>query len=602
MRFSRKTIQAAFDEIARLEIDNKFWGVLTIVKNLKKHLHLPTSIGVMDLIVSDLDGIKKDLKNFFSLQSVNVENDFSTNEVWILLRNDFVSWVSRELLVDKRVSYLALAVFLFRNQSFSEQPSKENLIQRVKSLFGIPKEWEKIWFKEISSLDIQFENSISQVWENEFSVNGRTYKFDRSHGSIVFKSSKGLYSVVAKPDELSRGPFYQPLYAALENALLFIKKDFFVDIQKQNQVNAENADFPSHPAQYIYYGVPGCGKSKQIHDGIAKKLDGIPDAEFHVVRCVFHPEYGNADFVGQIYPHVLPDGGVDYRFKPGPFAEILRRAYNNPSEPFFLVIEEINRGNAAAIFGEMFQLLDRILPGNSEGLSGNVYGEGWSAYGVDNDDVNAYIRLDKSNGADSKSYKDSVAYDNVSFSVNTAIRLPPNLSLLATMNTSDQNVFTLDNAFLRRFRLKMIRNDLKDSKQFDLEIGDSGVRWGSFRKWVNGKILSQEFGISRAEDKCLGGWFIVGEPGEKFPKDEFAEKVLKYLWDDCFRRSVGDAVFKKGEIHSLSQLIDAFESAPGFEAFERIFALTDEEKSALQTTFAESFGKPAAETAEPGDA
>lgn len=563
MRFSRKTIQAAFDEIARLEIDNKFWGVLTIVKNLKKHLHLPTSIGVMDLIVSDLDGIKKDLKNFFSLQSVNVENDFSTNEVWILLRNDFVSWVSRELLVDKRVSYLALAVFLFRNQSFSEQPSKENLIQRVKSLFGIPKEWEKIWFKEISSLDIQFENSISQVWENEFSVNGRTYKFDRSHGSIVFKSSKGLYSVVAKPDELSRGPFYQPLYAALENALLFIKKDFFVDIQKQNQVNAENADTPSRPTQIIYYGVPGCGKSKQIHDGIAKKLDGIPDAEFHVVRCVFHPEYGNADFVGQIYPHVLPDGGVDYRFKPGPFAEILRRAYNNPSEPFFLVIEEINRGNAA---------------------------------------VNAYIRLDKSNGADSKSYKDSVAYDNVSFSVNTAIRLPPNLSLLATMNTSDQNVFTLDNAFLRRFRLKMIRNDLKDSKQFDLEIGDSGVRWGSFRKWVNGKILSQEFGISRAEDKCLGGWFIVGEPGEKFPKDEFAEKVLKYLWDDCFRRSVGDAVFKKGEIHSLSQLIDAFESAPGFEAFERIFALTDEEKSALQTTFAESAGKPAAETSEPGDA
>ncbi|OWV00061.1 hypothetical protein B7993_16165, partial [Fibrobacter sp. UWH3] len=81
---------------------------------------------------------------------------------------------------------------------------------------------------------------------------------------------------------------------------------------------------------------------------------------------MFHPEYSNADFVGQIFPYVKPNnGGVEYRFKPGPFAEVIRRAFRNPTEPFFLVIEEINRGNAAAIFGEAFQLLDRIKPGDA---------------------------------------------------------------------------------------------------------------------------------------------------------------------------------------------------------------------------------------------
>lgn len=339
------------------------------------------------------------------------------------------------------------------------------------------------------------------------------------------------------------------------------------------------------PAQTIYYGVPGCGKSKRINDEIDEKLSGYSDKEFHKVRCVFHPEYGNADFVGQIYPCVPADGGVDYRFKPGPFAEIVRRAYRHPSEPFFLIIEEINRGNAAAIFGEMFQLLDRIRPGDPSGeLSGNVYSEGWSAYGVDNADVNAYIRMNSNADADSRTYDEKVLYgERVGLSANTAIRLPPNLSIFATMNTSDQNVFALDNAFLRRFRLKMIRNDLKDApSQYELQIGDTGIRWGNFWKWINDKILLRENGISRAEDKCLGGWFIIGKPGENFPKDEFAEKVLKYLWDDVFKRGAADAVFRTKKIKSLSKLIEAFEYANGFGAFEEVFDLSEEDKRSLR--------------------
>ena len=346
------------------------------------------------------------------------------------------------------------------------------------------------------------------------------------------------------------------------------------------------------PTQIIYYGVPGCGKSFEVNKVINAELDknGITDKEYHKVRCVFHPEYCNADFVGQIYPYVKPDnGGVEYRFKPGPFAEIVRRAYRNPAEPFFLIIEEINRGNAAAIFGEMFQLLDRIRPEDGpEELSGNIYNTGWSSYGVTNIDVNAYVRQKSTDNPEKIEYDDSIPYgDKIKFINNTAVRLPPNLSIYATMNTNDQNVFTMDNAFQRRFKSKMIRNVLdENSAQYKTEIDDSGVCWGNFREWINEKILLPQTAVLKADDKSLGGWFITGEKVgdvDKIKKEDFAEKVLKYLWDDVFKRNKSGEIFiKDDKVNSLSNLINTFETSVGFESFEKIFKLNDIDKAKLQ--------------------
>lgn len=346
------------------------------------------------------------------------------------------------------------------------------------------------------------------------------------------------------------------------------------------------------PTQIIYYGVPGCGKSYEVNKVINAELDkyGVTDKEYHKVRCVFHPEYCNADFVGQIYPYVKPDnGGVEYRFKPGPFAEIVRRAYRNPAEPFFLIIEEINRGNAAAIFGEMFQLLDRIRPEDGpEELSGNIYNTGWSSYGVTNIDVNAYVRQKSTDNPEKIEYDDSIPYgDKIKFINNTAVRLPPNLSIYATMNTNDQNVFTMDNAFQRRFKSKMIRNVLdENSAQYKTEIDDTGVCWGNFREWINEKILLPQTAVLKADDKCLGGWFITGEKingVDKIKKEDFAEKVLKYLWDDVFKRNKSGEIFVKDDkVNSLSDLIDAFETSVGFESFEKIFKMNDVDKAKLQ--------------------
>ena len=316
------------------------------------------------------------------------------------------------------------------------------------------------------------------------------------------------------------------------------------------------------PKQIIYYGVPGCGKSNKIRE----QLKDVP--EKNKVRVVFHPEYTNAEFIGQILPKV--NGHVTYEFTPGPFTQIIKRAYLNPNEQFYLVIEEINRGNAAAIFGDTFQLLDRLKAGETDSLgndpanaSVNTFTEGWSQYFVQNDDVNAYIR----------GTENSIQIGNIRFDSNTAIRLPPNLSILATMNTSDQNVFTLDNAFQRRFDMELVRNkfelatkDVDKSKyggfrtadiqtQHDAKIADTDVKWGDFWEWINKKIVSTLKGLSSTEDKRLGVWFVSNIDG-KIEEKIFAEKVLKYLWDDVFK-------FKRpqvfaSEIDTLENLIAAF--------------------------------------------
>lgn len=329
------------------------------------------------------------------------------------------------------------------------------------------------------------------------------------------------------------------------------------------------------PSQTIYYGVPGCGKSNKIRE----QLKDVP--EKNKVRVVFHPEYTNAEFIGQILP--VTNGGIRYEFTPGPFTQIIKRAYLNPNEQFYLVIEEINRGNAAAIFGDTFQLLDRLKAGETDSLGNdpanaavNTFTEGWSQYFVQNDDVNAYIR--KATKLDDGSYQErndgepieEIKIKEIHFNANTAIRLPPNLSILATMNTSDQNVFTLDNAFQRRFDMELVRNEFDLTKpavnaQYNAEIDDTGIKWGQFWGWINAKITATLKGLSSTEDKRLGVWFVSNVNGIIDDKI-FAEKVLKFLWDDVFKFK-RPQVFK-AEIDTLEKLINFFENPPeGSERF-----------------------------------
>lgn len=334
------------------------------------------------------------------------------------------------------------------------------------------------------------------------------------------------------------------------------------------------------PEQIIYYGVPGSGKSHEIKHKLETEYE-IPEQQqdLFVERTVFHPEYTNADFIGQIMPKLV-QGKTDFVFKPGPFTSILKKALCDSQNRYVFIIEEINRGNAAAIFGELFQLLDRIddeSKTTSHDGSLNTYGKGWSEYFVMNSEINNYIR-------DSDDTFDGKALDlnGIHFSANTGIRLPPNLSILATMNTSDQNVFTLDNAFQRRWDMKLIENVFGNTEEETNQRNafvDSAkqITWEKFQTAINIKIgkMSEDAGLSSMEDKRLGCWFVKAvKQGNDYiiSKDLFAEKVLKYLWDDAFK-FCREKVFNN--YTNLESLTRDFKGDKEFSVFKDLFSETE---------------------------
>ena len=281
----------------------------------------------------------------------------------------------------------------------------------------------------------------------------------------------------------------------------------------------------------IVYGVPGCGKSHYIATEVLRNST-------NVTRTVFHPDYMYSNFVGQILP-VVKEGDVSYEFTPGPFTTALKAAFANPMEHHYLVIEEINRGNAPAIFGDVFHLLDRSNDGSSE-------------YSVSNSEVASFL-------------------DEYLPNQDESIFIPRNLSLLATMNTSDQNVFTLDTAFQRRWRMHMIKNDISMVSYAETALLDTSVTWRSFMQAINQEILAGDTTVTSSEDKRLGRFFL-SERDLSGPPEAFAEKAIKYLWDDAFKFD-RDRIFKNpGE--SLEQVVDDFVKARSDHRWEVVFTPT----------------------------
>ena len=352
------------------------------------------------------------------------------------------------------------------------------------------------------------------------------------------------------------------------------------DLQSQNtgiQLTDLEERRVSSGSNVLLYGVPGSGKSWTIEHEYCKKGTNVE-------RLVFHPDYTYSDFIGQILPNVDEEGQVSYKFTPGPFTNILRDAYNDPEKEYILIIEEINRGNAPAIFGEVFQLLDRKTELRETDDDG--FPVGTSEYGI----TNANIA--------------TIVYGNPK----QKVRIPSNLSIIGTMNTSDQNVFTLDTAFQRRWQMRLIENNFEtvDRKLADAEILDTGITWEVFCTEINDIIVGNNVRMTSSEDKRLGAYFVRlmdlqkdpkmgnlsdGEyddlrkkesAGVITPEDDvrlaeirkamkqnrrFPEKVIKYLWDDAFKFN-REVIFETSEYRSLESVIRAFMYAEGIQRFK----------------------------------
>ncbi|UOS57755.1 McrB family protein [Helicobacter pylori] len=282
----------------------------------------------------------------------------------------------------------------------------------------------------------------------------------------------------------------------------------------------------------ILYGVPGSGKSYTL------QRDYCNDNSV-VEKIVFHPDYSYSDFVGQIMPSVDDSGIVSYKFNPGPFTNILKKAYHNPQVKHVLVIDEINRGNAPAIFGEIFQLLDR-LKHDRDGFK-----KGSSEYAINNMDIANIVHSDK----------------------NASIRIPSNLWIIATMNTSDQNVFTLDTAFQRRFSMQLIENSFEnvDDDFKNMKILDTDITWQKFCTTINEKIAQNNEGLSSMEDKRFGVYFVNIDDLKS--KENFAHKVIKYLWDDVFKFD-RNIIFDTIKFNTLEAVVKNFAKEKGRTQFD----------------------------------
>lgn len=289
-----------------------------------------------------------------------------------------------------------------------------------------------------------------------------------------------------------------------------------------NLFNLENYNIDTSSAvvdrQKIYYGAPGTGKSNKIEEHTN---------DSNRIRTTFHPDSDYSTFVGAYKPTMEETGvtvagkketRIAYKYVPQAFLKAYINAWKliemQADSPYYLIIEEINRGNCAQIFGDLFQLLDRGDNGESK-------------YSIcPDDDIKRFLAKEFDNTT------------NIPYTIKNGeeMRLPSNLYIWATMNTSDQSLFPIDSAFKRRWDWEYIPIE-KGDKEFVIEIGENKYDWWKFISIINSKIDD----ITGAEDKKLGYWFAKpAGNGTIISCNQFVSKVLFYLWNDVYKDYADD--------------------------------------------------------------
>lgn len=332
--------------------------------------------------------------------------------------------------------------------------------------------------------DVDYVNHKSEHVTSKFTI--RNYLAGGYSDLHIKKADDGIYDVWITNVQ-------QPYFDSKEDGLEMFDK------------NTEDISL-----QRIFYGAPGTGKSHKVKNITETAYPNEEERDKFVFRTTFHPDYDYASFVG-CYKPKKEDDKITYSFVPQVFTNAYIKAWkemkNEEPKPVYLVIEEINRGNCAQIFGDLFQLLDRK-------------DNGYSEYPIDIDeDLKDYLIQEL--GPDSDGVKDG------------KMCLPPNLNILATMNTSDQSLFPMDSAFKRRWDWEYVPIRYSEDKardandkfhEFKIEIGGEQYLWVDFLKKVNEKILA----VTDSEDKQMGEYFIKKDVDEK----TFINKVMYYLWSE----------------------------------------------------------------------
>lgn len=366
------------------------------------------------------------------------------------------------------------------------------------------------------------EEILSSVIKKYYDTHGASgiHLFGIDYYKIILENQLNKNTILEKSN-------LESSYIAELNKGINIGKILFERSNIENKIKFNNASVRVSGFNKIFYGIPGCGKSYKISAMLSYKEKFQEEANRNgiyasvkpenIFRTTFYLDYSNSDFIGQIYPTIVKDEdgkqSVIYKNVPGPFTKALANAHKKPTEMIYLVIEEINRGNAAAIFGDTFQLLDRLKEDNENYLAGD------SEYPITNEFIESYF---KEQGID----------------ISKKIYIPRNLTILATMNTSDQNVFPLDTAFKRRWDKERVVGDWGTCAFAKKFIPFTGITWENFADVINSKIVNNtENGMT--EDKKMGCYFATEDMFTDLPytKDSdkltrFVNNVIDYLFND----------------------------------------------------------------------
>ena len=386
---------------------------------------------------------------------------------------------------------------------------------------------------------IEVFKNLTEYEETPWRNNGSEYFTDPVANANSTVQTKPLFSTLSKVVMWANQPKLDDIDSDTEICLdkeaieITIAKledvaDSFKPLKKSLNIADDNS------RQQIYYGAPGTGKSHRIKE----QLEGV--SKENIFRITFHPDSDYSTFVGAYKPTRsqrplyglfgketvrLKDGEdlsediITYKFIPQAFLNAYMQAYRRPDENVYLIIEEINRGNCAQIFGDLFQLLDRDEYGVSE-------------YTIKADaDLKAF--LEDEMGEDNDAIKDG------------ELCLPSNLYIYATMNTSDQSLFPIDSAFKRRWDWEYEPIKYKNTN-WVIDIQGETYSWVSFQKEINRRI----FESMSSEDKMLGDYFVNPSNGIITEK-MLLNKILFYLWNDVCKDGEGD-IFKVSDTEDVS--------------------------------------------------
>lgn len=567
MYFDIDTYQKALENLSVNKIDNGFWGLLFIMRQVGRECGSVEPYAPLNFSSSE---VSIELNRVFSFSEVAAQKADDT----VILSEDFVSLVGERFLSSTPVDLLSAAVVCMHNCPLVSL-DKIDICDVFKKYFYISEEICDQWFgydeksitiatalQSINKTDVESAmGELPAISALSFDGTSNTSNYHQGYLRVQKKRAGdwGSSGFLQK---------YKPTTGAGEIVSVIHSNLLASYIQRHTTKKVEPTSVFAVGFNKILYGAPGTGKSYSLEKDLPEE---------QLIRTVFHPDTQYSDFVGCLKP-VMKDDTVTYQFRPGPFTLALIKAVNEPSTSFHLVIEEINRAAAAAVFGEIFQLLDREEDGSS-------------SYSIDisDPDLLNYIQgtLNRLTAND----------ELVALFDNSKIKLPSNLSLLATMNSSDQAVMPMDTAFKRRWEFEYLQIDYSKASPGNLDLlltVDSGadvrkVSWANFAKTINTILIND--GVP--EDRLLGHRFISENELKTGAEQALKGKLLMYLWDDVLRYGQHSVIFRDsvtldGEtlpLTNFGQLITAFGKVPIFNEvveqalYENIILETEKDDS-----------------------